>query len=535
MIKVVIIDDDIEMLIGLKNIIDWKQYGYTVVGVAENGDKALDIIQEYKPEVVITDITMPEMDGFELINKTKAIVPNIKSIILTCHEDFSKAKQALNIKAYDYIVKYMLTKESLIEVLLGLKQSIEDEKSLSIKMLRIDEMINDNKQALKQKLLMELLNYTSEESDNVLQIYKKADAIKIKLPDNEYILFSVYIDDFDINIINSKIKSKKLLYFSMQNMFDEIFKNYQKYSYFNYSDDTKLILFWQDIQSSNLSDTFFNYNLQQYQKCISEYLNIKVSICVSSVYDNLFKINKAFIECKTLRDEYFYTLNSNIIIGKHKKWSEEDSIYNKYNNDWFKILYTNNCEKMVCFIERISLEAIKLNYLPCRVKKLFSDFIIDIKSEANKSGIVINCVSAFDTMEGCLQSVKNAIIVYTQEISCKFDNNFRPDIIIVLNYIDVNLQQHITCEGMSQYINMNTSYFSRLFKKETGLTFSDYLISKRIEKATLLLKHSQISIEDVASSVGFINISYFYKAYKKITGKTPGETRNAKEVNRTLS
>jgi YesN/AraC family two-component response regulator len=534
MIKVVIIDDDIEMLIGLKDIIDWKQYGYTVIGVAENGDKALDIIEEYKPEVVITDITMPEMDGFDLINKAQDIVPNIKSIILTCHEDFSNAKQALNIKAYDYIVKYMLTKESLIEVLLGLKQSIEDEKSMSTKMLRIDEVINENKETLKQKLLMELINHTSEENDDILQTYKKADSFKIKLPDKEYILFSLYIDDFDINIINSKIKSKKLLYFSMQNIFDEIFKNYQKYSYFDYSDDIKLILFWQDIESSNSSDTFFNYNLHQYQKCISEYLGIEVSICVSSKYDNLFHINKAFIECNTLRDEYFYTGNSNIISGKHKKWSEEDSLYNKYNNDWLKILYTNNCEKMVCFIERTSLDAIKLNYLPCRVKKLFRDFIIDIKSEANKSGIAINCVSEFDTMYGCIQSVKNAILVYTEQISYKFDRNFRPDIIIVLNYIDKNLQQHISCEGMAQYINMNTSYFSRLFKKETGLTFSDYLISKKIEKATFFLKYSQIPIEEVASSVGFINISYFYKAYKKATGKTPGETRNTKEVNKTL-
>ncbi|MGH4051114.1 MAG: response regulator transcription factor [Clostridium sp.] len=530
MIKVIIIDDDIEMLIGLKDIIDWKQYGYTVIGVAENGDKALDIIEEYKPEVIITDITMPEMDGFDLINKAKDIVPDIKYIILTCHEDFSNAKQALNIKAYDYIVKYMLTKESLIEVLLRLKESIEHENNLNTEILRTDELINDNKETLKQNLLMEIINHTCEESNDVLHIYKKAQTMKIKLPDNVYVLFSLYIDNFNHNIINSKIQNEKLLYFSMQNIFDDIFRDYHNYSYFDYSNDTKLILFWRDIANSSSVDNFLNYKLHQYQKCISDYLNIEVSICISGEYNNLFQISKALNDCKILRDEYFYTGDSSIISGKYKKWSEGDALYNKYNNDWINILFTNNYEKMMCFIDSISLESIKLNYLPSTVKKLFNDLIIDIKSEANKSGIVINCVSEFDTMEGCIQSVKNAILVYTQEISCKFDNNFRPDIIIVLNYIEVNLQRHITCEGMSQYINMNTSYFSRLFKKETGLTFSDYLISKRIEKATLLLKHSQISIEDIASSVGFVNISYFYKAYKKITGKTPGETRNNKEA-----
>ena len=111
--------------------------------------------------------------------------------------------------------------------------------------------------------------------------------------------------------------------------------------------------------------------------------------------------------------------------------------------------------------------------------------------------------------------INNTILFYTKELSYKFDSNFRNDFISVLNYIDKNLQQHITCESMSKYINMNTSYFSRLFKKQTSMTFSDYLINKRIEKATYSLKYSQISVEEIAESVGIINISYFYKIYKK--------------------
>lgn len=529
MIKVIIIDDDIEMLIGLKGIINWEQYGYIVIGVAEDGEKALHIIEEYKPEVVITDITMPEMDGFNLINKAKIVVPNIKSIILTCHEDFKYAKQALKLKAYDYIVKYTLTKESLIEVLLRLKESIDNEKNMNTKFLRIDEEINDNRETIKQKLFIDLINYNYDGSKDILQIYKRAEVMNIKLPQNDYILFSLYINNFQINITNSKIKNKNLLYFAMQNIFDEVFKSYYQYTYFNYSDDIKFILFWQDISNNNSIDTFFNYVLHEYQKCIKEYLNIEVSICVSSKYDNLLQLNNAFTECRLLRDEYFYEGSSNIINKQVNKWSEYDNLYNKYSDEWFKILFTNNCEKMINFIETTSLEARNFRYSPCSVKKLFNDFIIDIKSVANKSGININCISDFDTMDGCIQSVNNAILFYTRELSYKFDSNFRIEIISVLNYIDKNLQQHITCESMSKYINMNTSYFSRLFKKQTSMTFSDYLIKKRIEKATYSLKYSQISVEEIAESVGFMNISYFYKTYKKITGQTPRETRNLKD------
>lgn len=529
MIKVVIVDDDIEMLTGLKGIINWQQYGYIVVGVAENGEKALHIIKQYKPEVVITDITMPEMDGFDLINKAQNVVPNIKSIILTCHEDFENAKHALRLKAYDYIVKYTLTKEILIDILLKLKENIKNEKNMYTKISGIDEVINDNKETLKQNLLMDLINHTYEGSKDILQIYKKAEIMKMKLPDNVFILFNFYIDNFQLNITKSKIKNKSLLNFAMQNIFDEIFKKYYKCSYFNYSDDIKLILFWQDISNSKPMDTFFNYQLHQYQKCIKEHLNIDVSICVSSKYENLFQLNKAFNQCKMLRDEYFYKESTSIISEEQKKWSEYDCLYNKYKNDWLKILFTNNCEKMISFIESTSLEAIKLSYSPFSVRKLFNDFIIDIKSAANKSGININCISGFDTMDGCIKSVENVIVLYTKELSYKFDSNFRVDIISVLDYIDKNLQQHITCESMAQFINMNASYFSRLFKKETSMTFSDYLINKRIEKATYFLKYSQISVEDIAGLVGFVNISYFYKTYKKITGQTPREARTTKK------
>lgn len=158
---------------------------------------------------------------------------------------------------------------------------------------------------------------------------------------------------------------------------------------------------------------------------------------------------------------------------------------------------------------------------------LFNNIIIDIKSAANKNGIDISCAKGFDTMDACVQTLENAAAVYCKGLQGLLDSSFRFEIKKVLEYIDENLDEHISCEKMSEYIGMNASYFSRLFKKETGMSFSDYVIKKKIEKATYLLKYSELPVEEIANLTGFTNVCYFYKAFKKVTGKTPGDIRIA--------
>lgn len=528
MIKVVIIDDDIEMLFGLKEIIDWDKYGYTVVGQAENGEKGLEIIKKYKPEVIITDITMPAMDGLDLIEKAKNIVPNIKPVILTCHEDFNYAKQALKLNVYDYVVKYTLTKESLVNIIVNLREKINSERNINARILTIDEEIKQNKEVLKQNLLMNLINNNDMDSSES-SIYKEAEILNIQLPNNPYVLLSVFIDNFEISIHNSNMDNKKLLAFAMENFFDDLYTGAGKYSYFNYSDDTKIILLWKSTDYDNWFDTSLNDKLQKYQKYIKQYLNIEISICISSIYNNIFQINKAFKKCMELRNEYFYKGSLSIVKEEKAKWNSYSSLYSKYKNEWIKVLFENNTEntkKIMDFIQSLSDEITNSNYSPSEVKKLFHSLIIDVKSAANKDGININYPNGFDTLDACVKALSNAVEIFDEGLQNILNGSFRIEIKKVLEYIDENLNGNISCERMAQYIRMNTSYFSRLFKKETGMSFSDYVIKKKIEKATYFLKYSEMPVEEIAELTGFVNVSYFYKAFKKVTGKTPGGIRS---------
>lgn len=125
MLKVIIADDDIEMLHGLKQIIPWEDFGYSVAGTAENGFAALSLIGEIKPDLLIADITMPGIDGLELIRGAKKLKNDMRSIVLTCHEDFIYAKEAIKLDVSDYLVKYTLTAEELVEAILKVRKEIE--------------------------------------------------------------------------------------------------------------------------------------------------------------------------------------------------------------------------------------------------------------------------------------------------------------------------------------------------------------------------------------------------------------------------
>lgn len=525
MIKVVIIDDDIEMLVGLKKIIEWEQYGYTVVGEADNGEKGLDIIRKYSPDVVLTDITMPGLNGLELIEKAQQIVPNMKAIILTCHENFQYVRQALKLKACDYVLKYTLTKEILVEMIINLREKIQNENSINTKISTIDEELKGNRGILKQKILKALMKCNGSDKE-VLKVCKEAEAFNIKLPNKSYILTSIFIDNFDRSMENAKLDNQ-LIDGVLENAFHEEYEDYENYSYFDYSMDTKCILFWgdRDVKADSSFSAILNSKLQHYQKCINERFNLKISVCISGTYHDLLKINEAFKECQELRMEYFYKDSLSIVKSKKEKWTTYKNLYSKYKDEWIEVLLTDSNEKIINFITKLSQEVKNSNYSPDIIKSLFNNLIIDIKSLSNKAGIEINCNAGFDTMDGCIGSIEAAVNDYSKGLQAVLSGNFRTEIKKVLQYIDENLSDHITCDKMSEYIKMNTNYFSRLFKKEIGMSFSDYVIKKKVEKATYFLKYSGFPVEEIAFLTGFSNVCYFYKTYKKITGKTPGEVR----------
>ncbi len=521
MIKTIIVDDDIEMLTGLENIISWEEYGFKLIGKATNGKKALELVNKTNPNLIITDITMPAMNGLELIKEAKNLTEDIKVIMLTCHEDFDYAKEALELGADDYLVKYSLTDDKLIKVLKNIKSKIEIEEIKKNRLDKIKSNLKNNRQVLLQKFFLDIIenNYFSIE-----EIYKRSEQLDIKLPKNEYQLIGLFIDDYPLAIEKAKINKKHLIKFCIQNMIQEICDTLDDGSIFWYEKTAILI-----IDSAKIDNKMHEWvnDIEKFQSRVYKHLNLNISVCISDEYQNIKRISSAIKDLSELRNSYFYTGPGSLVREKKEfknKLSVKESLL--YIDELRLLLsstdYNNIYQELNILFDRKE----KNEYSPDSVRTFLRSLIIDIESTANHYGISLGEVYLnLDTFKEYKNLITRLIKQFYEKLSDTKNSSYRREIIEVMTYINRNIDKSITCEMMADYVNMNSSYFSRLFKQETGVSFSDYLINKRIQKATDLLMSTNLPVEEISIKVGIDNVSYFYRLYKKRVGKTPGYVR----------
>ncbi len=520
MIRTIIVEDDIEMLNGLLHIIAWEEYGYVIVGKAENGIEALRIIEETIPDLIITDITMPKMNGLDLIRAAKELNYSIKSIIISCNEDFHFAREAIRLEADDYILKHTLTKESLINTLEQFRSKFDEMRRQQVSFDNAMHNLKVNKYILLEQFFSEMSQGTITQETEILH---QANKMNLRLPKKGMRLISLYLDNMEGMISNYAIKEYPLLKFALLNIMEETIGNKEEIILFPYRSDSFGMLY---------DDTCVSMNamLQLTKKIItniSVFLHIPFSACFSHIFYSISDVGDALTKNEALRSEYFYIGSGRIIIKQPPSIKPPIDLYPKYGADFRYLLSLQNSLLLKNYIEKMfsSIEFEKYN--SSSVKQLLLRLEIDMKLYLEKYQINLSILPLKgDTLEHLKKTFHENIDNIFIHISEPENKSNRKEIKQVLSYINTHIGEDINCDSMANYINMNSNYFSRLFKSEMGISFSEYLLNKRIDVATDLLKNTDSPIQEVTRIVGFESTSYFHRAYKKVTGITPGDARN---------
>lgn len=174
MLKVLIVDDEILIRVGVKSCLDWEENGFEVVGLAEDGIKALNLIAEAAPDIILTDIKMPNMDGLELIKVLRRDYPQIKVIVLSCYNELDYVKQAMKLGAEDYLLKLSVQPETLLEIMNRMKTTIKQQREEELKTIQAEKTISLNRQILKDNHYKKLLNGFCS-TEEFLQALKQLD------------------------------------------------------------------------------------------------------------------------------------------------------------------------------------------------------------------------------------------------------------------------------------------------------------------------------------------------------------------------
>ena len=467
MYKVMIVDDEEFVIKSLTGSIPWEALGFEIAGKATNGKEALELISNLQFDVIFSDVRMPGINGLELIKEVQKNNPNIIFIIISGYPEFSYVQKALNYGALGYCLKPF--DESEISKLLVKAKSILDSRSI----VTNDDFFNfaellynpDKKDVLKLKLQSKGLNCDNENGLSVISITSLEHPIIQGL--QSYISFKAGMQKYYL-IVPSKYATEQ--------------------SFSSLLNDNKIIM------GIGISEPFFSLN----------------------------KIQEAIEEANLLSYQYF--VNGQIICSYTIKdnFKKGDELVNRIIGEYMKGKVS---------IENMLFEIDKLIESSCiNIKHAFKIYNIitcftnlsDTPSPDNIYGFN-ELTKLFKDFKG-MRKYLEKLPITEKAINVKEGRaiNFTQ----IHNYIDSNFCMDITIQEISEKYYINPSYMSQLFRKEIGVTFTDYVTKKRMEYAKELLRDETKKTVDIAQKCGYNDYFYFIRSFKKYAGISPGQYRN---------
>ena len=500
MLKVLVVDDEFIVRAGLIGCIDWKQMNLELAGEASNGQEALDIILKETPDIILLDLLMPVMTGMELIQKLEDLKVKTNIIILSCHEDYNYVREAFKKGVRDYILKLSSTPEEICNVIKDVVKKILDDKSMPEK----------------------------EHSDYITIDVQQSPA-QIVPAGQGYFLVSFY------GCSPNKKNSGLILKLSAQWLQNKDFSCINLIPCL-LGDNIPAMIAFSDDPGSLPEETEQNiiHIIQGLHLYLCSFINSPLYVGISAYSQAQRVLSKAVRESQKSLDTLFYdsgryigvySLLDTLYKNKDKGYSFLPKTRDLLKHQDFGMLIQQLNDFMTWAAEykpdprNIKLDSIDLinalnNYLKERnlsLAHMDEEYLYFYQNIANMYSI--------HELKNYLHNFTDNYISLLQEKGLR---NMRNDIKDALKYIEQHYNDDISLPDVAEHICISKNHLSYLLKKETGKTFSDYLIEFRIEKAKeLLTSENRYTVSEIAEKTGFHDTGYFSKVFKKVTGLSP--------------
>ena len=534
MIRVMLVDDEAIVRRGIKESINWEKYGVVIAGEAQNGVAALEKIPEIKPDIVITDIRMPLMDGLKFAEKLKEINKNIKTVIISGYEDFIYAKKAMETGVKNYILK-PVSDEEIIATVIKLKAEIESEQKDQENITDSKELLKKNYFHIKSKFVNNLIRNPGSLSDAKIE----AEKMHICLEGPNYLVFVISIEDSGNHFDRLLIEDEELLKYAITNIAEEtLFKNNKGVIV---SDDitNKLIGI---INTRGTQAGFMDVICEKIQENVNQFLGISISIGIGQCCNQLTDLGNAYEQAGVALKYKFYSKTKSTHVYNPKKKFKDSGEY------VFPVAIEN---ALLAHIKESDQEGLKIT-----IKKLFDEFeneLVDqwvvkeicsrllntimkelssmeihLTSYIGKNLNPYNEIRELDTLAKIREHFSNLILEMYQSSEDYKNRKYKNIVLNAIKYMEAHYQRDITLAEISNVTHVSPNYFSKLFKNETGVNFIDWLNNLRIEKSYQLLQQNDLKIYEVANQVGYTDYKYYSALFKKKTGITPKQFRDGK-------
>ncbi|GGH18934.1 response regulator transcription factor [Paenibacillus segetis] len=528
MLTAILVDDDYPVLRYLSQTVTWSALDIELIGCYSNGLEAWEATQLSPPDIVITDIGMPKMNGIELLQKLRGINSNLRAVILSCHNEFHFAQQAVKLQVNDYILKETLDVGHLQQVLHKISADLNTVKKTSAEMLLYKRKESLNRVALREKFMKDTLYQSSANKETWVE---QARIQGITLNAKYYIPMVVTVNRMT-NVTLTRKMNDYTIVFAVENILQEILTSQHRCEIFQHSNNELIVLFC--CEEPDKEQQLLNYSAKQSISAIHKYLKISVSCFVGREACNQDEIRKILLPMLKEPTQRFYLSESTVHLFEKVAFSDLDmySEYSRYYSAINDMLALNQPKELQAVLDRW-VDWVKSNrFHPGDVKEWTLQLLLELQLKTKitlqyqtdlseeKLYDVINSIETIDHLQQWMSQYFEQIF---RKMSLVAVHSKRPEIIKAQQYVIQHVTEKITLEDMAGYLNLNSSYFSRLFKRETDYNFIEYVNMMKLQKAKELLQQSNKTVEDISDYLGYANKSYFIKLFKREIGMRPSE------------
>lgn len=540
MIRVFLVEDEMLIREGIKNSINWEKEGYQFAGEASDGELALPMILKEKPDILITDIRMPFMNGLELSKLVKNELPNIKILILSGYDEFEYAKEAIKIGVTEYLLK-PISSAKLLEALSEVSaQILQEREDNELKNIYLQEM-RENEELKKMKFFGELI------SGNI----SLADAI------DKGKMFHMNLSAQIYKIILFKIQSQT----EQQNFSIELYEDIENmaaktshiYSFQRGVDGWAFLLTADEESEMNQNEEQFVSTLKS---LIAKYTNVNYFGGIGESVFRLRELNQSFRDADKAFSNRFTHEPNQIVRSSNLTVMQADDAFD--SNGFIemeqthhvieKFLNNGTLEEVTSFVDACFQEIPEDHFRSIMMRQYvimniyavvmsFCDKILadsnetlDEKTRAESDDAMKRAISTAESIDDIKKYIAQLLEQALELRNTASGRRYSDIIQTAKSKIEhTYMSGDISLNSVAASVGMSPSYFSSIFSREMGKTFVEYLTEIRIEKAKELLACSSMKSSEIGYEVGYKDPHYFSYIFKKTLGCSPKEYRSKRK------
>lgn len=515
MLKILLVDDEELSIRMLKNLIDWQLYGIRVIGSANNGTDAYELFLKERPEIILTDIRMPGMDGLELTRRIKEVDSTTEIILISAYADFEYAREAIALGGANYLLK-PVDEYELEKTLKKITEKI-DTKNAAHRMVESAEA---------QKNTMAIYSYMRSGNGKGAAL-KASNKLGIDFDCSALMSFTLNESSMNSYIQNNLQIDAQLSY--IHSKLSEHLSRWFHSILFDYYDSYWCALISHPTHA--ISDC-----AEDMAEFFADILHMEVHVCFTDLICGLDALPQAYKKLRQL-NEYSYFIGVENVLGygfNCDTLSLNEAAFYDARKSLCSAIEKNDLIHGKAIVEE-TLRAVPLR-APGIIPHIRDFCYAGLRAlrekalrENNSERANFLCGLTYQDIEECttleeLRTFMNRVFEGADTKSSEKET-YSPLVQDGLSYLEQNFDRNISLEEICTALGVSRNYFSFLFKKETGENIWSYLTEIRLNKAKELLKNTEDKTYSIAYQVGYDNPSYFSKLFKKSTGMTPNEFR----------